>query len=157
LAVFLYHFIPKRGVVIMAKITKPQFVALQKKHVTDTAIAAALSVSRQSVHQLRSKFGIKPSQPDVRTRNASMVEAYKSGETGISIAKKYGLSISQTYRILDAALDKAKKKTARATAKLIRKSAKTAVSKDHAGKTAAKKNLAAKASKKKTAKKKKRI
>ena len=135
----------------MAKVTKPQFVALQKKHVTDTAIAAALGVSRQSVHQLRSKFGIMPSQPDVRARNAAIVKAYTDGETGVSIAKKYELSISQTYRILDAALSKPKKKAARSAARSIRKAAKAATAK-----SAAKKTYAAKTPKKKIAKKKKR-
>jgi len=108
----------------MAKITKPQFVALQKKHVTDTAVAAALGVSRQAVHHLRAKFGIMSSVPDVRARNAAMVEAYMDGETGVSIAHRYRLSISQTYRILDAALNKAKKKAARGAAKLKRRAAK---------------------------------
>jgi hypothetical protein len=123
----------------MAKITKPQFVALQKKYVTDAAIAAALGVGRQSVTQLRVKFRLKPPQPHVQARNALMIEAYESGETGISIAKKYGLSMSQTYRVLDAALNKPKKKAARSAARSIRKAAKAAAAKTPKKKTAKKK------------------
>jgi len=149
-AVLIYHFIPKRGVVVMAKITKPQFVALQKKHVTDAAIAAALGVSRQAVTQLRAKFRIISSKPDVRARNALIVEAYKGGETGVSLANRYKLSVSQTYRILDAALNKAKKKSARSAAKIIRKAAKAA-----AATSPEKETSAAKASETKSAKKKK--
>jgi len=123
----------------MAKITKPQFVALQKKHVTDTAIALAVGISRQAVHQLRCKLGIKSSRPDVRARNSAIVGAYLGGETGVSIADRYGLSISQTYRVLDVALSEAKKKNARDAAKTVRRAAKAAAAKEPAKKTAKKK------------------
>jgi len=146
MAVFSISPINRRGVVIMAKITKPQFIALQKKYVTDTAIAAALGLKRQSVHHLRAKFGITSSVPDVRARNAEMIEAYKGGETGVSIAKRHSLSMSQTYRVLDTALNKANKKAARSAAIMNRKAAKAA---------AAEETLTAKASKSKSAKKKK--
>jgi len=134
----------------MAKITKPQFVALQKKHLTDAAISAALGINRQAVKQLRLKFGITVPQPDINARNASIVEAYIGGETGVSIAGRYGLSISQTYRVLDRALNKTKKKTARSAAKSIRKAARIV-----AAAVPAKRTPAEKASKKKVAKKKK--
>jgi Mor family transcriptional regulator len=85
----------------MATITKAQLEKLQKKLVTDAAIGAQFGITRQAVHQLRKKFGLESSLKDNPQRNQEIVKAYESGESGTALAKKYKLSISQTYRIIN--------------------------------------------------------
>ena len=121
----------------MAKITKAQFVKLQRKHMTDARIGNALGITRQAVHQLRKKLGVESTLAGNRDRNAAIVEAYAAGETGTSIAKKHRLSISQTYRIINASHDKAKRAVAKSVAKAVAK--KVAAKKTGAKKKAAKK------------------
>jgi len=94
------------------KVTKGQLFKLQKTHKTDTRIAEALGVSRQSVHQLRKRLGLGAVSHEKPSRDAEIAAAYIAGETGIAIAKKFGMSISQTYRIINAANGKAKRRTA---------------------------------------------
>ncbi len=85
----------------MAAITKAQLEKLQKKFITDAAIGAQFGITRQAVHQLRKKFGLESSLKDNPQRNRKIVKAYESGESGTALAKKYELSISQTYRIIN--------------------------------------------------------
>ena len=85
----------------MATITKAQLEKLQKKLVTDAAIGAQFGITRQAVHQLRKKFGLESSLRDNPQRNQDIVKAYESGVSGTALAKKYKLSISQTYRIIN--------------------------------------------------------
>jgi len=94
------------------KVTKGQLFKLQKTHKTDTRIAEALGVSRQSVHQLRKRLGVGAVSHEKPSRDAEIAAAYIAGETGIAIAKRFGMSISQTYRIINAANGKAKRRTA---------------------------------------------
>lgn len=93
----------------MATITKAQLEKLQKKLVTDAAIGAQFGITRQAVHQLRKKFGLESSLRDNPQRNQEIVKAYESGESGTALAKKYKLSISQTYRIINENKKPAKK------------------------------------------------
>jgi Mor family transcriptional regulator len=93
----------------MATITKAQLEKLQKKLVTDAAIGAQFGITRQAVHQLRKKFGLESSLKDNPQRNQEIVKAYESGESGTALAKKYKLSISQTYRIINENKKPAKK------------------------------------------------
>jgi Mor family transcriptional regulator len=93
----------------MATITKAQLEKLQKKLVTDAAIGAQFGITRQAVHQLRKKFGLESSLKDNPQRNQEIVKAYQSGESGTALAKKYKLSISQTYRIINENKKPAKK------------------------------------------------
>ena len=124
----------------MPKMSKAQFVKLQKKHKTDAAIGEALGVTRQAVHQLRKKLGVESSAADNSGRNATIVQAYAAGMAGTAIAKKYGLSISQTYRVINAAKGKAKKAVKKSIAKAVKKAT--------AKKAPAKKKKAAKKKKK---------
>lgn len=94
----------------MAKITKSELIKLQKKYGTDAAIGAQFGITRQAVHQLRKKYGIESSIADNPKRNAEIIKAYKSGMSGIDLSKKYGLSISQTYRIIKEAMGSKKEK-----------------------------------------------
>jgi len=130
----------------MPKISKAQFVKLQKKHTTDAAIGEALGVTRQAVHQLRKKLGVESSVADNSNRNAAIIEAYSGGMAGTAIAKKFKLSISQTYRVINAAKGKAKRAVKKAIAKAAVKAAVPA--KKKVAKKAAKK-VAKKAAKKK--------
>jgi hypothetical protein len=93
----------------MAKLTKPQLVALQKKLGTDQAIGDKVGVTRQAIHQLRNKYGIDSLIAKNDERNRKIAAFYKSGKTGTDISKKFDLSVSQTYRIIGG-IGKKKKK-----------------------------------------------
>jgi DNA-directed RNA polymerase specialized sigma subunit len=93
----------------MAKLTKPQLIALQKKLGTDQAIGDKVGVTRQAIHQLRNKYGIDSLIAKNAERNKKIVVLYKTGKTGTDIAKKFDLSVSQTYRIISLAGKKKKK------------------------------------------------
>jgi Mor family transcriptional regulator len=84
----------------MARISKSELIKLQKKYVTDEAIGKKVGITRQAIHQLRGKYGIKSSISDNPKRNAKIIAAYKKGIVGPAIAKKFGLSVSQTYNVL---------------------------------------------------------
>jgi len=84
----------------MARVSKSQLVALQKKLTTDEAIGKKFGITRQAIHHLRKKYGIASSFAKNPVRNASIVSLYKKGKPGTSLAKKFGLSVSQTYRII---------------------------------------------------------
>jgi len=87
----------------MARIGKNQLLKLQKKYTTDAAIGRLYGISRQAVHQLRIKYGIAPVPDKHRERNAEIVRLYKEGTAGTKLAKRFKMSVSQTYRILNAA------------------------------------------------------
>ncbi|HUI91408.1 MAG TPA: hypothetical protein VLX68_04080 [Chitinivibrionales bacterium] len=93
----------------MAKIGRSQLVALQKKLKTDAAIGERFGITRQAVHQLRQKYRIESVIAKNGERNAKIAKAHKAGTSGTALAKKYDLSVSQTYRIIKDA-KKGKKK-----------------------------------------------
>ena len=64
---------------------------------------------------MRNVYGIPSNITKNKERNAKIVKAYKSGASGTAIAKKFGLSISQAYRIINAG--KKKKVTKKKVAK----------------------------------------
>ena len=138
----------------MARISKTQLIKLQKKLQTDAAIGEQFGITRQAVHQLRKKYGIDSSLADNPKRNAEIVAMYEGGASGTALAKKFKLSISQTYRIINESKKKVKKAGKKATKKVVKKAAKKAVKKvvKKAAKKVAKKAPAKKA--KKAAKKK---
>jgi transposase-like protein len=103
------------------RVSKAKLVKLQKDLVTDSAIGEELGITRQAVHQWRKKWGVGSSMADNSDRNASMIEAYNAGETGTAIARKFKLSISQTYRVINAAKDKAKRAADKALRRAGRK------------------------------------
>jgi len=118
----------------MAKISKTQLEKLQKKYKTDDAIGKLFGITRQAVHQLRTKFGIPPVADKNKERDAEIVKAYNGGASGTALAKKYELSISQTYRIINeskgvVAKKKPAKKAEKAAKKPAKKVAKKAVKK----------------------------
>jgi transposase-like protein len=124
----------------MAKITKTLLVKLQKSLKTDVRIGEELGISRQAVHQWRKKLGVESLVSDKIDRNAAIVAAYEGGATGTEVAAKFGLSVSQTYRIIDIVRGKAKRAGRKAAEKLAKKPA---------GRKPAKKAPAAKKKKKK--------
>lgn len=93
----------------MARISKTQLLKLQKKFKTDAAIGEQFGITRQAVHQLRKKYGIESSLADNPERNADIVKLYEGGTSGTALAKKFKLSISQTYRIINESKKSAKK------------------------------------------------
>ena len=94
----------------MARISKSQLEKLQKKYKTDEAVGKLFNISRQAVHQLRDKYGIDPVGDKHRERNEEVRRLYGQGTSGIALARKFGLSVSQTYRIIDLAKGKNEKK-----------------------------------------------
>jgi DNA invertase Pin-like site-specific DNA recombinase len=90
----------------MARIAKSQLLKLQKKYKTDARIGELFGVTRQAVHQLRKKYGIDSMAAKNDERNAEIVRLYNTGLPGTILAKKFSLSISQTYRIINDARDK---------------------------------------------------
>jgi DNA invertase Pin-like site-specific DNA recombinase len=103
----------------MARISKQELIRLQKKFKTDARIGEEFGITRQAVHQLRKKYEIESRTAGNPERNKEMVAMRDSGSSVEAIAKKYKLSIPQTYRILkETAAAKpapkaAKKKTAK--------------------------------------------
>jgi DNA invertase Pin-like site-specific DNA recombinase len=84
----------------MALVSKTELIKLQKTMKTDEAIAKKFEVTRQAIHQLRQKYGIESRYSKNPKRNKEMVSLFKAGKTGTEIAKKFGMSISQTYRLI---------------------------------------------------------
>ena len=84
----------------MPRVTKAQFIKLQKKHKTDAAIGEEFGITRQAVHHIRKKYGIDSSRANNPERDAEIVKAYEAGKSGTAIAKEYKLSVSRTYNII---------------------------------------------------------
>ncbi|MBN1758687.1 MAG: hypothetical protein JW863_10235 [Chitinispirillaceae bacterium] len=113
----------------MARISKTQLIKLQKKLQTDAAIGEQFGITRQAVHQLRKKYGIDSSLADNPKRNAEIVAMYEGGASGTALAKKFKLSISQTYRIINESKKKVKKAGKKVTKKVAKKAVKKVVKK----------------------------
>ncbi len=95
----------------MARISKGQLEKLQRKYKTDEAIGKLFGISRQAVHQLRTRYGIDPVPDKQGERNAEILRQYERGLSGIKLAKKFKLSTSQAYRIINQrAMKKERKK-----------------------------------------------
>lgn len=94
----------------MARITADQLRKLQKKHVTDEAIGAIFGVTRQAIHRLRQQYEIASVPARHDRRNTEILHHYNKGISGIELAKRYGISVSQCFRILDAQKQKKKKR-----------------------------------------------
>jgi hypothetical protein len=138
----------------MATISKAELIRLQKKFKTDARIGEEFGITRQAIHQLRKKYGIESRTAGNTERNKEIVESRDAGQSVESLAKKFSLSIPQTYRIIketSASAVKATKKKAPAKAA----PAKAAPAKAAPAKAAPAKAAPAKAAKKKVAKKKK--
>lgn len=100
----------------MARISKSELIRLQKKFKTDARIGEEFGITRQAVHQLRKKYGIESRTAGNPERNKEMVALRESGHSVEAIAKKFKLSIPQTYRILKetaSTIKPAKKKAAK--------------------------------------------
>jgi len=97
----------------MARISKSELVKLQKKLKTDAAIGAQFGITRQAVHQLRKKYAIESVIAKNDERNQKILGMYKAGKSGTDISKKFDLSVSQTYRIINEIQKVGKKKPAK--------------------------------------------
>ena len=84
----------------MASVSKVQLIKLQQTLKTDAAIGTKFGISRQAIHQLRCKYGIKSVRDKNRERNEKIAARYKKGKTGIAIAREIDMSVAQVYRII---------------------------------------------------------
>ena len=66
----------------MPRLSKAELIKLQKKLTTDEAIGKKFGITRQAVHQIRKKYGIKSNYADNPERNAKIVALYKKGTAG---------------------------------------------------------------------------
>lgn len=133
----------------MAKISKAELIRLQKKLKTDARIGEEFGITRQAVHQLRKKYGIDSRLSGNKERNSELVQQREAGKSIESLAKKYDLSIPQTYRIIKEATGAVKTAKKKATKKV------PVVSPKIPQKTPVKGPAPAKATKKKVVEKKK--
>jgi hypothetical protein len=90
----------------MVRISKGQLEKLQKKYKTDEAIGTLFGISRQAVHQLRTKYGIDPVRNKHGSRNTEILRQYERGLSGIKLARKFKISTSQAYRIINQRIGK---------------------------------------------------
>ena len=93
----------------MAKISKTELIRLQKQLKTDARIGEKFGITRQAIHQLRKKYGIESRTAGNADRNKEMLSLHGAGKSAEVLAKKYNLSIPQTYRILKETAGGAKK------------------------------------------------
>ena len=93
----------------MARIGKSQLISLQRKLGTDEKIGKKFGISRQAVHQLRKRLGLVSRRVRNPERNARIVAMYAAGASARSLAEKFDLSLSQTFRIIKQARKKRKK------------------------------------------------
>jgi DNA invertase Pin-like site-specific DNA recombinase len=84
----------------MSRISKVELIKLQKTLKTDERIAKKFRITRQAVQLMRKKYGIESRLADNPARNKKMRIMCKAGKTGTEIARKFGLSLSQTYRLI---------------------------------------------------------
>jgi hypothetical protein len=85
----------------VARISKGQLEKLQKKYKTDEAIGKLFGISRQAVHQLRTRYGIAPVGNKHGDRDGEILRLYERGLSGIKLARRFKLSTSQAYRIIN--------------------------------------------------------
>jgi len=93
----------------MPRLSKVELIRLQKKLITDEAIGKKFGVTRQAIHQLRKKYGIKSNYFKNPERNKKIITLYRKGSPGTALAKKIGISVSQVYRIINDAGAKKRK------------------------------------------------
>lgn len=84
----------------MDRVGKNQLVKLQKKFKTDNAVAKLYGMSRQAVHRLRNKYEIPTVDDKHIARNTEIVKSHQTGVSVLKLAKKFKLSVTQTYRIV---------------------------------------------------------
>jgi DNA invertase Pin-like site-specific DNA recombinase len=85
----------------MARISKTQLERLQKKYKTDEAIGNLFGISRQAVHQLRVRYGLVPVRSKYGDRNEQIIDLYNKGVPGTKLARKFKISPTQVYRIIN--------------------------------------------------------
>lgn len=83
------------------KFSRDQFLIMQNKYKSDSAIAQYLNVSRQYIHALRKSYGISAIKSnDIKVeRNKSIIKSLSIGKTIQEIAKDVNLSSMTVWRI----------------------------------------------------------
>jgi DNA invertase Pin-like site-specific DNA recombinase len=85
----------------MSRISKVELIKLQKALKTDERIAKKFKITRQAVQLMRKKYGIASRLAKNPERNKKIKAMYKSGITGMEIARKLEMSLSHTYRVIN--------------------------------------------------------
>ncbi len=84
----------------MACVSKEQLIKLQKTLKTDHAIGKKFGVSRQAIHQLRVRYGIKATIAKNKERDLEIVTGYKKGKSLQALSKEFDLSIPHICKII---------------------------------------------------------
>ena len=84
----------------LSSLTKSALKKMVNADMTDSMIGAEYGVTRQAVHQCRARRGVLTRLARNEKRNEGIIAAYNRGMPGTAIAKKFGISVSQTYRVL---------------------------------------------------------
>jgi len=96
----------------MARITKSELIKLQKKLKTDAKIGeSSVSRGRRFINCGKIRNRVRHSKND--ERNQKIVKSYEGGASGTALSKKFKLSVSQTYRIINETKKSGKKKAAK--------------------------------------------
>ena len=85
----------------MARITKDKLLQLQRVFKTDEAIGKKFGITRQAVFQLRKNYDIESLREINPKRDKEMRKLYNAGTSVAVLVKKYNLSSSQVYRIVN--------------------------------------------------------
>jgi len=84
------------------RVGRDQFLRLQKRYHTDSAIGRLFGISRQAVHRIRVRHGIAPVADRHGRRNAEIARLYRQGLSGEAVARRFRLSTPHVYRLLAA-------------------------------------------------------
>ena len=81
-------------------INRTVMIRLQKKFKTDEEIGRQIGgITRQAVHQMRTKFGVPSLIVGNKDRNKRIRKLARSGECKLNLAKKFNMHHSSIYRI----------------------------------------------------------
>lgn len=83
------------------RITKNEFIRLQKRLGSDKAIAKKVGLSGTRVGEIRKGYGIPSIAIDNTKRNAKIISMAKNGMTGTAIAMQFKLVIPYVCRIIN--------------------------------------------------------
>ena len=95
---------------MMARITKGLLTKLQRKYGTDEKIGKRFGITRQAVHQLRKRLGLVSRRVKNPERNARIGAMDEAGTPARSLADRFGMSVSQTFRIIGQGRKKRRRK-----------------------------------------------
>ena len=84
----------------MSSISKKQLIYLLRRLGSDQKVAKELNLSRQTIYNLRKKYGIASAKKNIQGRNIILVQKYLHGVSAEALAQEYHLSLPRIYQIL---------------------------------------------------------